>query len=388
MSKRQDSISIFVFIDALGWRLWARNGLADELLTFRRPLETVLGYSCTCDPTILTGRLPREHGHFSFFVHDPKRSPFRLLGALRLAPSGLDRMRVRAAISRLTARALGYTGYFNLYQTPFARLPYLDYTEKRDLYQAGGINGGQATIFDLLRAERVPFFLSDWRAGERRNLTALHRALDHAAPRIVYLYLAELDAILHREGTAGTSVVAKIAWYAQELRKLVRHAERQYREVRLFVFSDHGMANVVEEVDLLPRVERLGLAYGRDYGAVYDSTMARFWFFSDRARARITELLEREPRGTVLSNDDLRRYGCDFADRRYGELFFLLRSGALLVPSYMGLRRVAAMHGYAPEHPDSTASFLASVTPSFVPQRLDGLLHLMATEAGITRRLP
>jgi hypothetical protein len=34
---------------------------------------------------------------------------------------------------------------------------------------------------------------------------------------------------------------------------------------------------------------------------------------------------------------------------------FLLRPGALLVPSFMGSRPVAAMHGYDATHPDMTA---------------------------------
>ena len=73
------SLSIFVFIDALGWRIYRRHQarfLSGELHT-REPLGTVFGYSSTCDPTIITGRLPPEHGHFSFFVYDPAHSPFR-----------------------------------------------------------------------------------------------------------------------------------------------------------------------------------------------------------------------------------------------------------------------------------------------------------------------
>jgi hypothetical protein len=44
----------------------------------KHPLQTVLGYTSTCIPTILTGKSPQEHGHFSFFYYDPHESPFRL----------------------------------------------------------------------------------------------------------------------------------------------------------------------------------------------------------------------------------------------------------------------------------------------------------------------
>ena len=48
--------------------------------------------------------------------------------------------------------------------------------------------------------------------------------------------------------------------------------------------------------DLAAEVESTGLGTPEDYLAVYDSTMARFWFFSDDARKKITERL----RGCLL----------------------------------------------------------------------------------------
>jgi len=38
---------------------------------------------------------------------------------------------------------------------------------------------------------------------------------------------------------------------------------------------------------------------------------------------------------------------------------------------------MAAMHGYAPDHVDSTASLLMDAPSEVVPKRLDGLFHLM-----------
>ncbi len=38
---------------------------------------------------------------------------------------------------------------------------------------------------------------------------------------------------------------------------------------------------------LMKRIESLPLKFGVDYSAVYDSTMARFWFLKPHARAII-----------------------------------------------------------------------------------------------------
>ena len=68
-------LSLFVFIDAFGWRLLQEHSFLDDLLHTKVPVETVLGYSATCVPTILTGAWPRDHGHFAFFRYDPDASP-------------------------------------------------------------------------------------------------------------------------------------------------------------------------------------------------------------------------------------------------------------------------------------------------------------------------
>ena len=54
------SIDLFVFVDALGWDLAERRRFLTDLLPHRQPCDTLFGYSCTCDPSILTGTLPQE----------------------------------------------------------------------------------------------------------------------------------------------------------------------------------------------------------------------------------------------------------------------------------------------------------------------------------------
>lgn len=379
-----NTLTLCVFIDAFGWELLRRHSFLDDLLSVKAPLQTVLGYSCTCDPTILTGRSPREHGHFSFYRYAPQESPFRRLGLLRLLPKAVARRgRVRRLMSRAIARAMGYTGYFQLYNMPFEYLRYFDYTEKRDLYQTGGINSGMPTIFDRLRDRRIKFHLSDWRRSEQHNLAAATESIERREANFVYLYLAAMDGLLHAHGTRSPIITEKIAWYAGQIRQLVDQAEQRYGDVRVFVFSDHGMTDVMDTCDLIPQIESLGLRFGENYAAVYDSTMARFWFKSAAAERRVVATLQAEPRGHILSDDELRRYGCDFPDRRYGELFFLLDPGVLLCPSFMGDKPLAAMHGYDPFHRDSVAMFASNVAVDPMPRGLADINGLMIRESGV-----
>jgi predicted AlkP superfamily pyrophosphatase or phosphodiesterase len=375
-------LGLFVFIDAFGWELLRRCPFLENRLGHKAPLGTIFGYSSTCDPTILTGALPREHGHFSFYRYAPDSSPFSRMRLLSLLPKSLaDRGRVRHHISKWYKKHLGYTGYFQLYSMPFDLLHYFDYTEKRDLYEAGGILGGQPTIFDHLRGRGIPFFLSDWRQNEARNLEAARTALCAGKARFAYLYLAGMDATLHRYGPGSEEGRRHVQWYDRELEALIREVEKSYGEVRLHVFSDHGMTAVTACHPLMGAVEALGLEFGRDYAAVYDSTMARFWFLTDRGRDAIVELLRGTAGGHVVTDPELRGWGCDFPNHEYGDLFFLMDPGVLLCPGHLGTSPLAGMHGYAPEHPDSVAMYASSHTPENPPGRLEDLYRIMLEEA-------
>ena len=375
-------LDLYVFVDALGWRIAERYGFLRDLLTYRQPLQTIFGYSSSCDPTILTGALPQEHGHFSFFYYNPEESPFRLCRYLQVLPEFLARRgRVRRLLSRVLRRYYRITGYFQIYNVPFRYLPLFDYSEKRDIYQPGGINNGQPTIFDHLRERGIPFHHSDWHAPEARRLAALTAAVQQADIRFAYLFLGDLDATLHHHGVFSPAGEARLRSYERQLRELIALARNHYPEVRVSLFSDHGMTDTLDTCDLSGRIEALGLRFGEHYVAMYDSTMARFWSLDDRARQAIPTALQQETRGHLLSSGELAHYGCAFPGAKYGELFFLMNPGILLCPSFMGARPLAGMHGYAPEHPDSVATFLSDRPPHPAPQRLDDLYELMKSSA-------
>ena len=91
-----------------------------------------------------------------------------------------------------------------------------------------------------------------------------------------------------------------------------------------------------------------------DYAVVYDSTMARFWFFNERARQAITASLQQVSEGRILPDEELEQMRTLFSDRYFGELIFLADEGVLIVPSHMGERPIRGMHGY---HPSAKQSY-------------------------------
>ena len=384
------SIDLFVFVDALGWELAQRRRFLTDLLPHRQACDTLFGYSCTCDPSILTGALPYQHGHFSFFTYDPKRSPFRWARPLGLIPEIFaGHHRLRNPLSRWVAKNLGYTGYFQLYSTPFKRLPQLDYTEKRDLYEPGGIIGGQPAIFEYWRASGVPWIRSDWRAGDAANIDTMAGHLREGKVRLAYLINGGLDATMHAHTTTGPQTDASFARLERWLRDLDTLARTRYAEVRWHIFSDHGMADTHTCSRMMPEFEQLGLRYGRDYAATWDSTMARFWFLGDAGiRTQVETWLAGRPEGRIVTETELERWGCLFADRRYGELFYVLNEGVIFAPSFMNQRRVPAMHGYDPDLPNSRACWLTSHEVEQAPVRIEGIHHVMRAAADRLAKAP
>ncbi|WP_295388469.1 alkaline phosphatase family protein [uncultured Thiodictyon sp.] len=376
------TISLVVFIDALGWEVLKGRRFMEARLPFRRKLRSVFGFSSACIPSILTGLMPREHRHWSFFYYSPKTSPFKPLRLLGWLPRSLvDRGRVRNAISKLIKRLYRYTGYFQLYNIPFKYVDKFDYCEKKDLFVPGGMNGGE-NIFDHLQRAGIPYHVSDWRQSEAINLESLKADLSQGKIAFALLYMASMDALLHEVGKGSPQVDQKLAWYETQLEEVMRVAEAHYAQVRLFVCSDHGMATIHTQLDLMSKIEGLGLTFGRDYTATYDSTMGRFWFHNQAARERIGALLEQVPQGRILRQPELQQLGCDFVGDQFGELIFLVDAGVLILPSHMGLKPITGMHGYHPDDPDSNASLLSNVEPPNDPQSITDMFHLMRAESG------
>jgi predicted AlkP superfamily pyrophosphatase or phosphodiesterase len=367
-------LPLFVFIDACGWEILRDKPFARGIAPLRRPLRSVFGYSSACIPSILSGAWPAEHRNWCYFVHDPERSPFRALRALGWLPKWVTSRRIfRRWLSKLLRGPMRFKGYFDLYNIPFKHIGRFDFTEKKSPLQPRGMNRGD-NIFDFLEKEGIAYHVSEPARGEAGNLQALCADIEAERIDFGFLYWPELDGLMHRVGNDSPEVPAKLDRYEAQLAGLLETARRHYQDVRLYIFSDHGMANCTRFLDLRRRLEALPVSMPKDYAVVYDSTMARFWFFNERARELVTASLQGVPEGRVLPDAELRELGTLFPDRYFGELIFLVEEGVLIVPSDMGEKPLAAMHGYHPDDPQSYAALLTNVPD--VPARITAIPHI------------
>lgn len=367
-------LPLFIFIDACGWEIIKNDSFAGAWAPNRRRLASVFGYSSACIPSILSGNWPASHRNWCYFVYDPKNSPFKSLRPLRWLPKAVtSRRRFRRWLSQFIKGQLKFRGYFDLYNIPFNHISLFDFTEKKNPLEPGGMNRGP-NIFDFLKLRDIPFHVSSPRKSEVENLRDLEAAVASERIDFAFLYWPDLDGLMHLAGNDSPEVGKKLRAYEQHLGPLLELAEEHYAEVRLYLFSDHGMANCDRRLDLKGMIDRLGLEMGRDYAVVYDSTMARFWFFNETARIRTTQCLRAIPEGRILPDAELEELGALFPDRYFGELIYLADEGVLIVPSFMGERPIRAMHGYHPACPHSYAALLTN--QSEIPSDVVAIPHL------------
>lgn len=383
---KKEKISLFIFIDAFGWEILKQHpkflkGIARD----KKPLETILGYSNACDPSIISGLLPSEHEHWSSFYYSPKTSPFKLLKYLKFLPKKITNyQRVRNKLSQLIAKYYRFTGYFQIYQAPFDVLPLFDYAEKKWFWGTKGTLNAGKSIFDYLIEQKVPFYVKKSTAiTDEKQWMEVQQKIKHKKIRYAYLFLGQLDAVMHAKGTKHEDVDRLLEEYDSKIRNLIDLAKLHYKEVAWYVFSDHGMHDIKSTFDLASYIKELPIEFKKDYMAFYDSTMARFWFFDEVARELVTEKLQALDKGKILSENELKEFGVYFPDQRYGELVFLMNPHILIIPSFMGLKKIPGMHGYHPNDPDSLAAILSNQKLPKELTRIEQIFNRMVEEVGL-----
>ncbi|VGO16953.1 hypothetical protein PDESU_05546 [Pontiella desulfatans] len=381
---KKEKLSLFLFIDAFGWEVKQRHPeFLQGLILESKPLETILGYSSACDPSIISGLTPADHKLWSSYYYDPEGSPFKWTRPLALLPDFIFRRgRVRNQLSKWIKKRCGFTGYFQLYAVPFKQLHLFNYAEQKRIWEPGGLPQGDS-IFDRMARKGIPYSTHDSAFPDEVRIEKLLQHIEQQSIDFAYCSLGKLDGLMHAEGIDSPKIGPLMDWYDAQLRKLMATAEEQYETVSFYLFTDHGMHNVARSYDLITDIEALGLEWNKDYAAFYDSTMARFWILDEKARAPITEYLNGHSQGRLLTDAELKKFGVWFEDGQYGDLVFLMNSGTQIIPSFMGAKPCKGMHGYHPDDPDSLAS-LSSNKP--IPESITKIQHihqLMLTELAL-----
>ena len=370
---------VFVLMDALGWPVAEAHGFLADLLPYRRPLRTVLGFSSGAIPSILTGMPPDRHGRWNLLYYNPRASRFRWLRQAQFLPERcLNNRFVRRGLQWLGRHVLQCGPSFECCVRP-QLLPWFAWSEDRDLYQPGSLSGAR-TAFDEWAAAGLDFRIYSYRqGGDLELLRQSAEEIEAGRGSVFFIYLCELDNFLHRFRGQPDAEREFLRRYDGPIRRLCRAVESRGRGLNFHLFSDHGMTPVHRHEDLAGALENLPWRMPRHYLSVLDSTLARFWFFDPRAETDIRAWCRERGCGRILSPQELRDLGLWFPDARYGQLIYLLPPGCMFARSdfHGGAWKPRAMHGYHPADPNSDAVLLSSRPVSSALRDITGVHALL-----------
>lgn len=372
-------MTLFFLIDALGWQIQAATPMSDKYN--KTSLATVLGFSSSAIPTILTGTIPATHNRWNLLFKSPSTSPFAWVKPFNILPRCFLEHRVtRKIINELSKKLCGAEGYFSSYGVPARHLHMYDVCEKKNIYKPGGIEGSR-TIIDYLSESGVNHQVFSYHDASDQAIldSILTKCLVDDVPTVYLAYLAEFDAFLHKHVGEEELVRQKLEWYLDKINGIVEAATESGHDVRLFVFSDHGMTPVTAHYDLIADLLNAGIDLEKDCMAAFDSTMARFWVEDGPTKTEILKVLDACPAGDVLSDDELRSMGVYFPDHRYGDIVFLMHPGTLIFPNWFGTYAPKGMHGFHPDDKHSYGVYMSNVT-DYAPTSILDLFDIMKTE--------
>jgi len=176
----------------------------------------------------------------------------------------------------------------------------------------------------------------------------------------IFLSLDELDGITHTFGVGSEEHLSRIRQLDIWIQDLYADFNTQYGDSGyIFVFSDHGMANVQRRIQMTPE-KYFGYVCHETYVYFLDSTIMRVWCENERLANSIGDWLSNLDCGQLISEITRREYG--LASPSFGKHIFVLHEGNEFGPSFLGNKLAKAMHGYSPMC-DSQQGFLGTSVP-------------------------
>jgi len=313
------------------------------------------------DAAYLAGLYPDEADGGAQFWHAPEHSPFDFT---RSMPEFLNRLpdlpqKIIRKLIVYIARQKSNAPNLSTVRIPFHLLARFALPMAHDLDHPGFC--GPPSVFDLLRKNSIPYL---FHAAPRFRVSmdaALARSRDHLHPPIefAFFHIGNLDGTGHRFGPDSNEIRHELSCLDQKLESLYNVAQSRFDHVNLIIMGDHGMINVTHHLDIEARLKDLNITNGKDCLYLLDSTMVRFWFFSETVKQRIKSDFAAIDGGRLLSRPDRDFYHLNWPHNRFGDLIFLADPGTLIFPNHFQKHTpVRGMHGYDPEHEEQQALLL------------------------------
>ena len=395
-----ESIYVFIYVDALPLEYVSSKYMPHlfKLLNGRKEaiqiIQNIPGYSFGIQSTMLSGLLPQESYHwmpFMFKIENVKQ-PFGYLKDLCNYNPLICNELVLKTIGSL--RNIKHEEIRFLYE---AILHVSVFWDQKGV-KLHGIPMGhleKILVFPYYYMNEIPFFLMlkkelEERYGMgvyyfghslKRGIEGLSRLLrmhkGEYSKLFIWKYIDDLDGVGHKKGVASREWFNSLESVDYFISITYRYLSSMGRDVKILLFSDHGMCNADEYIDLENLLSRLPRG---TIDFVVDATLAFIRVHSDATKERLLDFLKRKLKDKVLIFDVeedkqlLRRHGVYFANGEYGEIIVQTKPCKGFFPNFYSVsRRLKGLHGFWPNELVQRAFIVtlpsrneSSITPSHI----------------------
>ena len=331
------------------------------------PLETVLGYSITCHPSMYTGVYPNKHkvafhwvkckrknGPYTFLSYFPDFFPFSNAYIQAIASHFYSKF-------FLKKKASPFMGYGKLLNLPMKFWNQIDINEFRYWDEDNYINEDIKTIFELVRKHDYRHHISNLHKPNLGKIDAV-KTVDPKYFDWVYYFIGESDSVSHdytQHSQEGKSLLLKLDNFIKtEYEKFVNTYGLDGFD---FVFwSDHGHITIEKQIDLYDFFKKNKINLKNSFHLV-DSTTVRFWPKNDFEKQIIIELMRKIPEATLVEDLDYDKLHIAKDRNLYGDLFYYLEGGAVFIYTIHGFgKETKSMHGYHPNAEGNDGLFVSN----------------------------
>lgn len=331
------------------------------------PLETVLGFSITCHPTMYTGVYPDKHIiAFHWVKTEKKNGPY---SPLHIFPNifPFSTPYVQAVFSHFYAKiflkhkASPFMGYGKILNLPMKYWNQIDINEFKYWDEDNYINGEIKTIFELVRENKLKYHISKLHKPNLGKIDSID-IVDPAGYDLIYYFIGESDHVSHEYTQHSEEGI-------EFLKKLDSFIEKRYKEFYNkyaehgfdFIFwSDHGHIPIKRRYNLYHEFKKRGSNLKKIFHII-DSTTARFWVEIEAKQEKIKEIMNQIPETNLVKENEFSELHLSNNKNLYGDMFYYLDGGAIFTHTIHGFGfKAKSMHGYHPDAEGNRGVFVSN----------------------------